>query len=67
MMKLTHEERIHLAYVRGCQTTAEVAEKTGIARETVCKYTRALVKDGYMRKVALEGGRAGYERNVRVR
>ena len=55
MSKSTQDERIHLAYVRGCQTAAEVAEKTGIARETVCKYTRALVKEQLLRRVGARG------------
>lgn len=67
IIKPTQGERVHLAYLRGCQTTAEVAKETGIDRGTVYKHTGALVKEGYMRKVALEGGAVGYERNVRER
>ena len=58
MIKLTQEERIHLAYVRGCQTAREVSDETGIPLPTCCKFTSLLVKDELLRKVG-ERGKVG--------
>jgi len=58
MRRPTQDDRIHLAYVRGCTTAREVSQKTGISLLTCSKFTDLLVKDELLRKVG-ERGKVG--------
>jgi len=55
MSRPTQDERIHMAYVRGCTTAREVSDETGIPLPTCCKFTSLLVKEQLLRRVGARG------------